>query len=258
MKLATIILNYNSSELVNNLCQFIIDTQLFDEIVVVDNSSSDKEKLSDFEGKVHLIFNEENIGYGPAINKGLRYLSDKNIDYVLNVNNDVLFEKRHVELLVDFMKKHPDYAATSIRMKYKSKLVQNYYLIPTKYNWIFSFNSIPLFAILKRRDTYFETGFVRESFCLFDYKKFEEIGFFDEDFFIYEEGPTIAIRFKKLGYHEAIVGTKNDFYIHNHVGELMSSNAFHKFKDARIKFLKKYYKNSDFAIKLINLFWNFR
>lgn len=255
MSIACVLLNYNDSDRINNLVFKLLEYEIFDFIVVSDNNSKDKENLKDFNGRVKNVFNKENKGYAAGNNEAFRYLKNKGIDYVFTINSDIEISKDNILLMLDFLKKHDKCAACSIRMKYKNKFIQNYFQLETTFNTITRIQDIPFLAKFNKHKDYFETGYVRESCVLYDYNKFEEIGFYDEDFFLFEEGPTSALNFKKKGYYEAIVGTKSNFYIHNHKGELMSKNMFKFYKESKIKYFKKYLNASKFSIWIIETFW---
>lgn len=255
MNFACVLLNYNDSDRINKLVEKIISFNIFQYIVVSDNNSRDKENLNNFNNSVTILYNNNNRGYAAGNNYALRYLHDKNVDYVFTINSDIDVSKENIELMIDFMKKSKDCAACSIRMKYRDKFVQNYYRLETVFNTISRFGNIRAFAKYDKHKDYFKTGYVRESCVLYDYKKFEEIGFYDEDFFLFEEGPTSAFNFKRKGYYEAIVGTKENYCIHNHKGELMSKNMFKFYKESKIKYFKKYLHASKFSIWIIETFW---
>ncbi len=259
MNIACVLLNYNDSKRINDLVNNLLDYNLFSNIVVSDNNSKDKDNLTDFNNKiVTILYNKENKGYASGNNVAFRYLEDKNIDYVLTLNSDILITKENIELMIKFMESVNDYSACSIHMIERNKYKKGYYRIPTPFNSIIK---LPYNPEKKSKEIngikYFDVGYVRESCALYDYKKFKEIGFYDESFFLYEEGPSSSLCFKKLGYKEAIIGTKENYYVHNHIGKLYSKNGFNFFKKSRIHYLKKYYNNPRFAIFLIKIFYHY-
>lgn len=259
MKVACVLLNYNDSKRINNLVSLLLSYNLFSNIVVSDNNSKDKDNLTNFDNElVTILYNKENKGYARGNNVAFRYLEDKNIDYVLTLNSDILITKENIELMINFMECVDNYGACSIHMIERNKYKKSYYRIPTPFN---SIVKLPYKPEKKTKETnnikYFDVGYVRESCTLYDYKKIEGIGFYDESFFLYEEGPSLSLHFKKLGYKEAIVGTKENYYIHNHVGKLYSKSSFDYFKKSRIHYLKKYYNNPRLAIFLVKIFYHY-
>lgn len=255
MILACVLLNYNDSNRINKLVSKMLDYEIFDYIVVSDNNSDDKTELDCHEGKITILCNNDNRGYAAGNNCAFRYLKNKNVDYVFTINSDIEISKENISLMLNFLVENKNCAACSVRMKYQNKFVKNYYRLETAFNTITRFENIKTFAKFDRHKNFFKTGFVRESCVMYDYKKIEEIGFYDEDFFLFEEGASSGRKFKNKGYYEAIVGTKDNYCVHNHRGELMSKNMFKYYKDSKIKYFKKYLNASKFSIWIIETFW---
>ena len=96
MKIATIILNYNSSADCRKCIGFLKAQQGVElEIVVVDNCSRDDERkavetLCKEQGCT-FIANNENKGYNAGNNVGLRYAAEKGYEYALIANPDMEF-----------------------------------------------------------------------------------------------------------------------------------------------------------------------
>lgn len=102
-----ITVNFNSSEETISMIKSI-DNDYVSKIIVVDNCSTHDQCtiLSDFilhNNKVHLMKLETNIGYFPALNKGLEALSDdeKKTGYTIICNNDLLFNSAFFEKLLN-------------------------------------------------------------------------------------------------------------------------------------------------------------
>src|SRR5258706_9002939 len=66
-------------------------TNQFSQIVLVNNDSRvtiTPEELGLPKGKVHVIANEENLGFAKGVNVGIRYSLEKNASHILLINND--------------------------------------------------------------------------------------------------------------------------------------------------------------------------
>lgn len=190
MNLACVLLNYNDSLRINSLVESLIKYNLFSYIVVIDNNSNDKDNLSNFNNdNVIILYNDENKGYAAGNNVGFKYLLDKNIDYVLTLNSDILISKDNIELMIKFMENSINYSACSIRMIEREKYKKSYYRIPSPFNSIIKLPYIPESKKKMIDDIeYFDVGYVRESCALYDYNKFKEIGFYDESFSFMKKG----------------------------------------------------------------------
>ena len=255
--LDAVILNYNDSIRVSLASKKLLDLDLFENIVVVDNNSKPEQYnilKNTLDKDCILLQSKNNNGYASGINNGLRYLEDKGCRVVLTLNPDMEITRKGIIDCYSFLLKHSDIAACSTQMKAKGKTVSNYYDLPSlktsMLNWIYSTIN-PCFS-KKQYDGYFTAGYIRESAAFYNYGHFKEIGFYDETFFLYEEGPSSAQAFKRLGYKEAIV-TDGEYSVHNHIGKTMNRYLFSLFRKSRFHYLEKYCGCNRFQIFLVNL-----
>lgn len=91
-KIGIVILNYNDYEETTNYINQIKDYRVLDEIVIVDNCSTDNSfnklgKLKD--KKVSVIKTYYNNGYASGNNYGVKYLEDR-VDYIIISNPDIV------------------------------------------------------------------------------------------------------------------------------------------------------------------------
>ena len=94
MTVATIIVNYNAGETLQQCVTALLKSKVRTQVTVVDNASSDKsaENLSSFFGKkqgVEFLFNQANLGFAPAVNSVARRVD---ADWVLILNPDCILE----------------------------------------------------------------------------------------------------------------------------------------------------------------------
>lgn len=109
MKNAFLIVNCNDYKSTLHLVNNIKGFKCLDEIIVVDNNSTEKEKenLASLEkDNVHIIYNSSNDGYSSAINIGSRYLVDKykecnifvsNSDVIIMSEEDLIKMIKYIE-----------------------------------------------------------------------------------------------------------------------------------------------------------------
>ena len=99
-KVGMIILNYNDYETTNKYINKIKDYKVLDEIIIVDNKSTDKsfEKLKKINRKkISVIETNENKGYAYGNNYGINYLNKNfNVDYVIISNPDIIVEEEDI------------------------------------------------------------------------------------------------------------------------------------------------------------------
>jgi len=282
MNVSCLLLNYNDSDRILKQANFLKDTNIFNEIVIVDNNSYDIERNKLFNNnkeKFAIIYSSQNKGYGAGNNLGLNYLLKKQCDYVFLINPDIEIKKESIDDMLRFIKKHNEIASVTCPFIEKGKLKRNYYDFHNLKNSFFDSVTIEkgdlniLYKknnINERRKMYFKMSkkcksmimhndyltadFVRESNTFYNMKIFSKIGFFDEEFFLYHEGAIISLKFKENGYSCAMLF--NTFPArHNHLGTLMNRATFNEMKKSRILFFKKYLKYGFLKLLLIRLLW---
>jgi N-acetylglucosaminyl-diphospho-decaprenol L-rhamnosyltransferase len=170
--LTIIITTYKSEEKIEN-CLNSIDSRI--KVIIVENSDNEKFKIN-IEKKflnVQCILTNENLGYGKANNIGLKKVETK---YSLILNPDTVLAKETIDNFFIFLKKNLDFAI--LGPSQNEKLLE----METKeyaHSNLFEVESIKGFAM-----------FLNMS-------KFLNIGFFDENFFLYLEEIDLCKRTKK-------------------------------------------------------------
>ena len=78
--------------------------------IVIDNASNDGtvEYIKSHFPEILLIESNENLGFGKANNRGLRYALDNGCDYVFLLNQDAWIEPDTLERLLDIHSRHPE------------------------------------------------------------------------------------------------------------------------------------------------------
>ena len=114
MKCGIVILNYNEYTLTAELLAGIKDFPEIDNIVVVDNASSDDSysRLKKYESpKISVIQSGRNGGYSFENNAGAKYLIEKfHPDIIGIANPDVKFDGHLVSRIKEIFAANPDYA----------------------------------------------------------------------------------------------------------------------------------------------------
>jgi GT2 family glycosyltransferase len=94
MSISTIIVNYNAGEMLAQCVKALLGSTEPTRVTIVDNASSDRsaENLNNLYGNhqgVEFLFNNDNIGFGPAVNAVARRLES---EWILILNPDCLLE----------------------------------------------------------------------------------------------------------------------------------------------------------------------
>lgn len=117
MKLTVVIVNYNVKyyleQCLVSLYQAIND--IFSEVVVVDNASTDgsKEYITERFPNLTYIYNEENVGFARANNQAMRKAKG---EYILLLNPDTLLPATNIVEVLRFMDTHSDAGACGVKM----------------------------------------------------------------------------------------------------------------------------------------------
>jgi GT2 family glycosyltransferase len=189
------------------------------EIVVVDNNSTDGsleelEKLT----YVRLIRNKENKGFGAANNIGLKVATAK---YLLLLNSDTIILDNVLGEMVSWMLQHPKVGVASTALKNEDGTMQGtggyFPTLGKVFAWMCFLEDIPLLDQLIKPfhpvhgQSPFYTGarqfmnakqqdWVTGAFMLIPKKVIDEVGMFDEDYFMYTEEVDLCFRIKKKGW----------------------------------------------------------
>lgn len=100
-----VVLNYNDADTTLDLLKRIEPMEIIDQIVLVDNKSTDNslERLKEQESnKVHVVCAKKNGGYGSGNNVGIGYLrKNYSCDYIIIANPDVIFNESVIKKMVN-------------------------------------------------------------------------------------------------------------------------------------------------------------
>lgn len=252
MKIAVIILNYNSSADCRKCIGFLSQQENVElEIIVVDNCSrpDDRELLRGIclDANCTLLENRENCGYNAGNNIGLRYAAGKGYCYAMITNPDMEFVNRdYLARLLECFRL--DYSIVSVGSDITG--IDGTHQNPMRRdgNWRESFGWLAgIFSgKRKKRDTNldFQTSHYANKIsgcCLMVRMDFvRSIGFFDEGTFLYCEEAIWARQVetaKKRIYYVA-----DTYAIHAHFPAAKGNpvKRFNQWKRSRLYFIKKY------------------
>lgn len=247
MKTGIVVLNYNDSKTTIELLNKIKDYKTLDLIVVVDNNSTDNSYkiLTKYENdKIKVIESGKNNGYGYGNNVGCKYLVERNYDYIIISNPDVIFEDKDIKELSDSFQ-NENIAIVAPVVNEHGTLNRGWKFQNAFVDSLSNINYIGRYFKKKRlyKDEHYngkfsEVDVVSGCFFMVKAKYFEQINYFDENIFLYYEENIIAKRLKKIG--KKILINNNVTVVHNHsVSVDKSLNKINKFK--RLTKSQRYY-----------------
>ena len=263
MQLSVIIVSYNSIGVLEN-CLFSVQKAMLTidgEIIIVDNNSTDgsREHLpSKFPG-VKFIFNNENLGFAKACNKGSKISSG---DYILFLNPDTVLSETCLTECISFFKTHPDAGAVGVRMlddKGKFLKESKRGLPSPSASFYKLFGLTAIFPGSKKIAKYYQ-GHLPENennsvdvlsgaFMMIKRSVFEKVDGFDERFFMYGEDIDLSLRISQSGHKNYYLGKIS--IIHLKGGSTTYNYKYVKdFYGAMKLFVKKHYNDKSTPYRL--------
>lgn len=213
MDVSVIIVSYNVKSLLCKCIESIFDyTQGIDyEVIVVDNASSDGtiEELKERYDSIRLIPSNVNLGFGKANNEGAKVAKGK---YLFFLNPDTLLLNNAILALYDFMEGHPNAALCGGNL-FMADLKPNhsYNMSIPKFRSALEYVLNTSLSRESQADTFNNTGepkrvelvvgadmFIRKSV-------FDQIGRFDERYFMYFEEAILSIKIRGIGMDQYAV-----------------------------------------------------
>lgn len=248
-KVVIIVLNYNNPNDTINCLKSIrnINYTNFYSLVIDNNSSDDSEiKIKAYLSKVsdcrfEFIQTGINKGYAGGNNIGIEYaLRDKAVEYVWVLNNDTIVDKNALYELVKEMKKHKSMGMCGSKLLYEwdREKLQGY---GGKYNCFTGSSTME-----KDANNIDRIDFVSGASMLISRRFLEEIGLFNEEYFLYFEELDLRERSKKF----FAIGCAIHSIVYHKEGGSIGSNTDGKQRSElsdyfqirnRILFTKKYY-----------------
>lgn len=222
--ISIVIPNYNGNKYLKECLESIFNQQYKDyELIIIDNASTDGsyEWLRAYRDVLFVCL-DKNYGFSRAVNEGIRRAKG---EYVLLLNNDTKLCPNFLSEMEKAIKKDEKIFAVS------SKMLR--YQEPEKIDDAGDEYNLLGWAY-KRGDGKVKSKYEKEtrifSACggaaLYRKSVFEEIGYFDEQFFAYMEDVDISYRANIYGYHN-VYAPKAEVL---HIGSATSGSRHNEFK----------------------------
>lgn len=207
-----VIVNYNTKDILRECLSNLQNKYSPLQLIVVDNNSSDgsPQMVENNFPDVVLIPLEQNVGLAAGNNLGLETAKGK---YVLFMGSDAFPEEGSIATLVEYMNRNDDVGISvgEVRLRSGVRDKDTHRGFPTPWVSLTHLSGIdklfPKSRILGRYYMEYEDfGTVHEidlctSHFMFTRKSmFEDIGNFDEDFFVYGEDVDLCWRAKRSGW----------------------------------------------------------
>lgn len=277
MKVAIIILNYNSEDDTIKYVETIKEYEILNKIIVVDNKSTNNsafEKLLSLKNdKIDVIQSDKNGGYSYGNNYGLKYLEEKEeYDYIIISNPDVTVTQEAINECINKLEEKENVAIVAPRMfdKENKPIRRSSWKIRTpKLDMIHSTRLLEILFYKKLRNGEYnneeykkselEVETISGAFFVIKFEIFKKINYFDDNVFLFYEEDILASKIKQLRYK--ILSLNNINFIHYESKTINKTHSYYR----RIKQLyksKMYYqkeynkinKLQEIIFKILNIF----
>jgi GT2 family glycosyltransferase len=221
MKLSVIIVNYNTKNYLRQALQSIEASRdkIDKETIVVDNASTDGSPamIDSHFNWVKLIKTPQNLGYAAANNLGLTRAKG---EYILFLNSDTQILSDTLTTMVKFMDQHSNVGVSSCRVELINGQIDpaSHRGFPTPWAALTYFTGLET-AFPKLRlfgqyhqgwqdlSTVHEIDSPAGAFFLTRKKILDQVGGFDDRFFMYAEDLDLSLRIKQAGWKIMYVPT---------------------------------------------------
>jgi len=165
------------------------------EVTIVDNSGKGLARSSRLPGGARVIENRANAGFGAAVNQGLRA---SRAPYLATLNDDAVAHPRWLEALVGAIERRPDagMCASQVRLYGEQRLDSAGMLVARDGSSKQRGHGRPPEDFPVAEESLFPSG----SAALYRRAMLEELGGFDESFFLYCEDTDLGLRARWAGW----------------------------------------------------------
>ena len=269
MQLSVIIVNYNVKHFLEQ-CLFSVQKACLDieaEIIVADNNSTDGSRafLEPAFPRVKFIWNTENVGFAKANNQALAMAGGA---YILFLNPDTILAEDAITKCLQFFTRNRSVGAVGIQMIDGSGnfLKESKRAFPSPLTSLYKLTGLTRLFPHSKRFARYHLGHLSENenhevdvlagaFMMIPKKVLDEIGNFDERFFMYGEDVDLSFRIQQATCAETGERYKIYYFAESTIihfkGESTkrgSLNYVRLFYKAMNLFVKKHYSGSKAGI----------
>lgn len=226
------------------------------EVIVVDNQSTDgsTEYLKPRFPEVQFIASDVNLGFAKACNKGFHYCKGQ---YILFLNPDTLLSETSLAKCLNFFQNRENVGALGVKMidgsgKFLKESKRSFPSPVTSLFKLFGLSSLfPHSKLLSKyylghldKDRNHEVDVLAGAFIMIRKKILDELGSFDEAFFMYGEDIDLSYRIQKAGYKNYYLADTEIIHFKGESTRRGSLNYVMMFYKAMSIFVKKHYGGS--------------
>ena len=192
MNLSAVIVTYNNADTIDT-CIESLKKQGIQEIVIVDNASSDATVSRASNYSVTVISRSQNSGFASGVNEGVRQVTNP---YAFVLNPDAFVHEGSLSSVIRFMEEHPSVGIVGLQLVDSKGR-------PEAHSYGKSVTPLSLLARHLHSSTYprspVAVGWVSGGAMVVSVNELNAIGWFDEAFFLYWEDVDVCRRMWRVG-----------------------------------------------------------
>ncbi|MGB9773638.1 MAG: glycosyltransferase [Bacteroidota bacterium] len=235
------------------------------EIIVVDNASDDGsvDFIRSRYPSVRLLVSDHNLGFGKANNLAMKIARGK---YFLIINPDTVVQEDTLRVMVEFLKAHPDVGMAGCKILNADGTIQLACRRSFPTPWV-AFTKLSGLSSLFPRSrlfgrynlTYLDPDQVHDvdalagSFMMVRREVYEQVGGFDESFFMYGEDVDWCYRIKSAGWRIMYVPLTQIIHFKGESTKRSDIDAIGYFYDAMRVYVEKHHNRSVVGKFLLNV-----
>ncbi len=250
MKLSVVILNYNVRYFLEQCIRSVqtATKELEAEIIVIDNNSKDEscQMVKELFPEIILIENNENVGFSKANNQAVAKAKG---EYVCILNPDTAVSEDTFKVALEYSESVPDIGALGVYLMDGTGnfLPESKRNLPTP--------KVSLLKLTGFTQKYYANqildteqgpvGVLVGAFMLLKRSIYNQVGGFDEDYFMYGEDIDISYKIAKAGYQNHYLGSST---VLHYKGESTQKDEayFERFYGAMQIFYSKHFNKNIF------------
>lgn len=247
---SVVIVNFNGQNYLKQCLDTLLNTSYADfEVVIVDNASTDQSltKIESFASDPHVkvVKNQQNAGHAKGCNIGAQVATG---EYLVFLDSDIEFEEKNwLSELVNVMEKDHTIGIAQAKIvlaQNKQKLEYVCLNVDALGSWSATYGFDQ-----NRFETNFELMAASSGCCIVRKQVFDQIGGFDDDYFIYDDDTDLSFRARLLGYRVMFVSSSIVVHRGGVLRGVSGQLLFHSSKNRFYTLLKNY--------ELKNVLWRF-
>ena len=257
MQLSVVVVNYNVKHFLEQcLCSVqkaINSSKIEAEVIVIDNNSRDNSLayLEPLFPCVRFINNDQNVGFAKACNHGYKISTGK---HVLFLNPDTIVTEDCFSKCLSFFETHNDAGAVGVKMLdgRGQLLKESKRAFPSPVTSLFKlFGFARLFPKSKTFSKYHlghldehenhEVDVLAGAFMMVRRDLLDQLGGFDEVFFMYGEDVDLSYRIQKIGFKNYYIAETSILHFKGESTRKGSLNYVRMFYNAMSIFVRKHY-----------------